>query len=69
MTPIHFTVKKYTKPVTHNLRPVPLTLIPILTENLDDIIREGVLEDSLESEQVTGWLHSIVITSKEWDPS
>ena len=67
--PVHFKVKENAKPVTQKLRPVPANLLPKLKENLDNFVKEGILEGPLGPEHGTGWLYNVVITTKRWDPS
>ena len=62
--PVHFTLKEGIKPVTQKLRPVPANLMSKLKENLDKFVEEGVIEGPLGPEHRTGWLHNLVITTK-----
>ena len=35
--------------------------------NMDEFVKEGILEGPLESEHGRGWVHNVVLTKKKWN--
>ena len=66
--PIHIYVKPGVKPVVQRQRPVPLHYMKPLKEHIELLLKEGVIEGPLGSQEATeGWIHNVVITAKGWD--
>ena len=66
--PIKIYAKPGIKPVAQRLRTVPLHYMKPLKEHIDLLLKEGVIEGPLGSEEASkGWVHNVVITLKGWD--
>ena len=58
----HIVLKEDVKPVIHNSRKIPLSLIPKLKETLDNLEKTGVVN---KVERPTDWVNSLVIVEKK----
>ena len=68
--PIHIYAKQGVRPVAQRQRPVPLHYMKPLKEHIDLLLKEGVIEGPLGSQEASeGWVHNVVITAKGWDSS
>ena len=68
--PIKIQVKPGVKPIAQRQRPVPLHYMKPLKEHIEMLLKEGVIEGPLGTEEATeGWVHNVVITAKGWDSS
>ena len=68
--PIKIQVRPGVKPIAQRQRPVPLHYMKPLKEHIEMLLKEGIIEGPLGTEEATeGWVHNVVITAKGWDSS
>ena len=65
--PIHVYMKTGARPVAQKQRPIPIHMMDLLKDKIDEFLKAGVLEGPLGSEHARGWVHNVVLTKKKWD--
>ena len=64
--PVHIEVDASVKPVQQKQRPIALQYKQLFKQHIEELQREGVVSEPLNSNSARGWISNVVITHKSW---